>query len=215
MKTNQKIEIIQKFTKWLNDTVVFEEEQPQDPTVDEIKDAKVPTEAYTIELDGEETILNIYEDGTTEPALADGKYVFKEDENKLIVIEDGLFKGLEDKEIPEPSADPIEENLPVVQEDDEKKEDEEPTEEPKEEETDDETGNDDDTKKALDEALAKIAELEAKIAELEAALVGKDKEIETLKKQPTTQKVDTPKVDVKPEKDNFGKLFQALNKKMA
>lgn len=191
MKANQKITLIQQFAQWLNSTVTFE---------DEVTGATAPTETYTIELDGEETILNVYEDNTTEPALGDGKYPFKEDGNKLIVIEDGLFKGLEEIEQPEPTTDPLEDKLPVAQEDEEKKEETE-------------TGNDDETKKALDEALAKIAELEAKIAELEAALAGKETEIEALKKQPTAQKAETRKVDNEKDTDRMGRLIQALNKK--
>lgn len=208
-KTNFKIELLQKMVAFLNDTVVNEDEskdskQDEQP-IDPIKDAEVPEKVYELE-DG--VVLNVYEGGKIEPQLEDGIYKVEnaeEDEKDIfVVIENGLFKEETAKDKPEPSADPIEENLPVVQEDEEKKEEEEPTEEPKEEETDDET------KKALDEALAKIAELEAKIAELEAALSGKNEEISQLRKLPTSPKVDTPKVETG---DKYTKLVQALNKK--
>lgn len=205
LTNGEKLSLAKHILNFFNDTIK-EEEQPQDPTVDEIKDAEVPEKVYELE-DG--VVLNVYEGGKIEPQLEDGIYKVEnaeEDEKEIfVVIENGLFKEETAKDKPEPTAAPLEENLPVVQEDEEKKEEEEPTEEPKEEETED-----DETKKALDEALAKIAELETKIAELEAALSGKDKEISQLRKLPTTQKVDTPKVETG---DKYTKLVQALNKK--
>lgn len=210
-KTNFKIELLQKMVAFLNETVVNEDEtkdskQEEQPAGEE--EMKAPVATYTIEFGGDETILNVYDDNSIEPALSDGKYAFAEDESKLIVIEDGLFKGLEDKHIPEPTADHLDENLPVAQNEEEKEDDKKEDEQPE-----DKDAKIAELESSVAEKDAEISELESKIAELESALVGKDEEIETLKKQPTTQKAETKKVD-DAKKGDFSKLVQALNTKL-
>lgn len=192
---------------FLNQTI--QEDEKVETVIEEISGATAPIETYELENGN---ILNVYEDGSIEPQLEDGSYNLSE-EGFQVVIEDGKFKEKAEKEKAEPTSDPIETELPVVQEGEEQ-----PEEQPEE----------DETKKALEDALAKIAELEgniaeltglldekdAKIKELEDAIHAKDTEIIDLKKQPSTQKLETRKADEKGENTNANLIIQALSKKV-
>lgn len=190
-KTNKKLTLIRQFVEFLNSTVTFEEESGNTVNVEDVTGATAPSQVYTIDYNGVETILNVYEDGSVEPSdLPDGKYAILDEDNKgnNAVIEGGKFAGVEP--ISEPSSEPV---TPTIQED-EKKEEEE-------------TGNDDDARKALEEALAriaeleagiserdaKIAELEAKIAEMGATLEERESKILEMSKEPSTKPVVTRK----------------------